>query len=59
MSEQNLPVIPPLTDEQKRAIDNPNPNPPVAKCGQCGMVLQQVMGFVCGNNYCPIQPRIR
>lgn len=45
----NLPVIPPRT----QPIDPCPFNRNVAKCGQCGLILQQVMGYVCNHPNCP------
>jgi hypothetical protein len=50
-----VPIIPPLTEEQKRQRDYIEPNPTIAKCGECHMELKQVMGYVCMNRYCPLK----
>lgn len=49
----DIPVIPPLTPEQKRQRDDFDPNPPLAKCGECGITIHRVMGFSCQNRHCP------
>lgn len=46
----NVPVIPPLPPESPNDMD---PNPVVAICGQCGLNLRRVMGYVCINSRCP------
>ena len=51
----SVPVIPPLTEDEKRRRDNPNG--PVAQCGQCGLELMAVMGYVCQDPYCPVFSR--
>lgn len=53
-NDKNLPVIPPLPPGEP-SLD---PNPPVAKCGECGLVWRQVMHYSCGNSRCPMQPRV-
>jgi len=57
-NEKDLPVIGPLPPGEP----NLDPNPPVAKCGECGMVWRmvwrRVMGYSCGNPRCPMQPRV-
>lgn len=49
----NLPVIPPIP---------PRPNSPadgaIAICGECGLRILPVMGYVCGNSRCPAFPRV-
>ncbi len=45
----DLPVIPPLPP----GFPNPDPNPPVAQCGECGLVLHRFMGYCCPNVRCP------
>ena len=49
MSRQ-IPVIPPLPPEDPGPHD---PNPVVAICGQCGLQIHQVMGYVCTHPRCP------
>ncbi len=50
----DVPVIPPL-----EGPDLPcDPNPVVAKCGQCGLNLHRVMGYVCSHPRCPCFPRV-
>lgn len=55
--EYGVPVIPPLPKEVEypKVIE---PNPVVAVCGECGMKIHQVMGYCCGNNRCPVQPKV-
>ncbi len=48
---RDLPVIPPLPPGEPSI---PDPNPPVAKCGECGLVLHQVMHYVCPSERCPV-----
>ncbi len=54
--DNDLPVVPPLPPDFD---PNPEPNPPVAICGECGMVWRQIMHYSCGNGRCPMQPRLR
>ena len=49
----NLPVIPPLPTVPPRPADGA-----VAICGQCGLRLLPVMGYVCFSTNCPIQPKV-
>lgn len=51
--EDDLPVIPPLSP--RRDI---GPNPPIAKCGQCGLILHQVMWYSCSQPNCPCFPQV-
>lgn len=57
MTNSNVPVIPPLTPEQKERRNNPDPNPVVAKCGECGLEIRQTMCYSCQNPNCPWQPQ--
>jgi hypothetical protein len=52
--ELGVPLIP---KRPERAKTNPGPNPIVAVCGECGIKLHQVMGYVCSSENCPIQVR--
>ena len=45
----NLPVIQPLPEPQKKPSDGA-----IAICGQCGMRIFPVMGYVCPNASCPV-----
>lgn len=45
----NLPVIPPLPKPPARPADGA-----VAICGQCGIRITPVMGYVCPNTSCPV-----
>lgn len=54
MTDNDLPVVPPLPADQP----NLDPNPPVAKCGECGLIWHRVMFYSCGNPRCPMQTRI-
>ena len=51
--EDDLPVFTPIPRMP------PGSNEPVAKCGECGMLLCQVMGYVCPRSNCPVQPVTR
>lgn len=52
--KDDVPIIPPLPPGP-----NPvEPNPVVAKCGECGLEIRRVMNFVCPNERCPIQPKV-
>lgn len=55
-SNDDLPVIPPLPTSSKKAPADPNP--PVAKCGECGIVLHKAMHFCCQNPKCPVKPGV-
>lgn len=54
-----VPLIPPLPEKKGNSLD---PNPTVAVCGQCGLEIKKVMGYVCPNRSstfgggCPVQP---
>lgn len=41
-----IPLIEPLPSA-------PGPHDPVAICGQCGLELKRVMGYVCSHSRCP------
>lgn len=47
-SEDGLPIIPPLPDDSPPPSDGA-----VAICGECGMRIYPVMGYVCNNPRCP------
>ena len=51
MIKKDIPVIPPIKNLP------PTPNSPVAKCGECGIELYQVMGYVCLRDNCPCFPK--
>lgn len=47
--ENDLPIVPPIPKDY-----NPlNPNPPIAKCGECGLILHKIMHYSCSNPRCP------
>jgi len=46
--EDDLPVILPLPPYRPT-----DPNAPIAKCGQCGILLYKVMGYACPHGNCP------
>ena len=48
MSE--IPIIPKLPPADPGPYD---PNPVVAICGECGLRIQRVMGYVCQHPRCP------
>lgn len=50
---REVPVIPPLPPGEP----NLDPNPVVAKCGECGLEIRRVMHYSCGNSRCPLFPR--
>lgn len=52
-SGKQIPVIPPLKDDTFDPYRDVDPNPTVAICGQCGLHLKQVMGYVCNHPRCP------
>ena len=47
---RQIPIIPKLPEDYN---PNPDPNPTVAVCGECGLHLKSVMGYVCSNVRCP------
>lgn len=51
---KNLPVIAPLPEGQPDL----DPNPEVAICGECGLVLRKVMAYSCSNSRCPCFTRV-
>lgn len=51
---KNIPIIPKLPDDHPR----PHPDEPWAICGECGMELRGVMGYVCPNSRCPVFPHV-
>ena len=57
-NSKEVPTIPPLMPEEKRIRENPEPNPVVARCGECGLDIRQTMGYVCGNINCPVFPKV-
>ncbi len=48
-----VPVIPPLSP----GLPNTDPNPVVAKCGECGLELYATMCYSCSNPRCPVFPQ--
>jgi hypothetical protein len=48
-----VPVIPAIPTPKDKG-----PNPVVAICGECGLELHRVMGYVCSRENCPCFPRI-
>lgn len=48
---RKIPIIPPLPEDYP--IVPQEANPIVAICGECGLELRQVMGYVCGHPRCP------
>jgi hypothetical protein len=52
-----LKIIPPISQDKRDEIDKLNPNPPIAKCGECGMLIFKEMTSDCPNKYCPVFPR--
>ena len=50
MNERKIPVIAPLPPDYPGPSD---PNPVVAICGECGLRIHQVMGYVCTHPRCP------
>lgn len=51
--DHTVPVIPPRKPEPQDL-----PNQPIAKCGACGLLLYNVMGFVCPRADCPCFPKV-
>jgi hypothetical protein len=51
----SVPVVPKLPDNYRHPTD---PNPVVATCGECGMCWRRVMMYSCGNDRCPMQPKV-
>lgn len=49
--ELGVPCIPPLPEKTPHYSDT------VAVCGQCGLEIKQVMGYVCNNSRCPVFPK--
>ena len=50
INEEGIPIIPRLPDHVGRTFD---PHRVVAICGECGLRLTAVMGYVCSNTRCP------
>jgi hypothetical protein len=50
VSDDNVPIIPPLPPDYPKPTE---PNPVVAKCGECGLCIRQVMMYYCPNPRCP------
>lgn len=48
--ELGVPVIPPLPKIPGKFR---GPNPVIAVCGECGLELHEVMGYVCMRSNCP------
>lgn len=48
-SPDGLPIIPPLQPTPQRPVDGA-----VAVCGQCGLRILPVMGYVCPASNCPV-----
>ena len=46
----DVPVVPPLPPAY---VPNSDPNPIVARCGECGLEIRQVMGYCCQHPRCP------
>lgn len=48
-------VIPPLSEDTRKKIDESDPNPPVAICGECGArIFKTTEKCVSENKYCPV-----
>lgn len=54
MSE--IKVIPPLSPEERAKIDERDPDPAIAKCGECARTIYK-SSKICANKYCPVFPR--
>lgn len=52
-TDDGLPIIPPLPKQPEPSRDGA-----IAQCGECGMRIMPVMGYVCQNARCPIMPRV-
>jgi len=52
-NDEGLPIIPPLPEMPRGPADGA-----IAICGQCGLRIMPVMGYVCGNSRCPIFPQV-
>lgn len=48
---RRIPVIPKLPESTQP--ESTDPHAPVAICGECGLEIYRVMGYVCGNSRCP------
>lgn len=46
-----VPIIPRLPEHVRKQTNDPNPV--TAICGECGMEIRLMMGYVCGRNNCP------
>lgn len=46
-----VPIIKKLPDKEDYSPSTPNPI--VAVCGECGLEIYEVMGYVCSNVRCP------
>lgn len=54
-TDNPFPYLQPLPTPFPRPFPEPvpNPYPGVRNCSKCGMRLDQVMGYVCGDTHCP------
>lgn len=50
---RRIPVIPKLPETTLPDPGPCDPNPVVSICGECGLEIYQVMGYVCHNTRCP------
>lgn len=46
---KEVPIIPPLPP----GMPDPDSNPIIAVCGECGLKMRMVMGYSCPNPRCP------
>jgi len=50
-NDEGLPIIPALPKARKQAADGA-----IAICGECGLRIKPIMGYVCGKSRCPVFP---
>ena len=48
-SGKEVPIIPPLPPGEP----DPDPNPIIAVCGECGLEVRRIMSYSCPNPRCP------
>lgn len=53
--DDNLPIIPKLSKPWTGPF--PLPTQPIAKCGECGLKIYLIMGYVCPHQNCPCFPK--
>jgi hypothetical protein len=58
--EHGVPLIPKKSpnDLWKPININPDPNPVVSVCGECGLEIRKIMHYSCKNIDCPAQEKL-